>query len=313
MSELRSLSAQWVMTSIALLGVVTAASSMASPPKEKGYSFVTIDPPSGQDGVDFVTQIAWINDKDVVTVQFQSPLDPNFLANMNTSMLKGKKWTLLDVPNAITIGGTNANEHNVVVLSYQDAGDPVWYAAYSGKHGLTSIPAISGYPGGFIVQGVNDDGKLAANVIDADGVFHGFVGDAGAYTVFDVPDSLLTQPMSINEDGVVVGFYVASDGTYHAFKWKDGEITDIDSQDATDAGIQTAALAINDAGDVAGSFFYPDGTITGYMEKCGSFSEFVVPDSTYTFAYSINKQGKVAGTYGDSLGVPHGFVATPSH
>src|SRR5262249_13199927 len=113
-----------VCLSIAVTVLALAASAIAGTPS---YSYLTIDPPFGQPGVDFEMQIAWINDGGVISVQFQSPQSPMGLDNMHTAMLRDGVWSLIDVPGASSTGGTNPNNRGQIVLTYK-FDDGVWHA-----------------------------------------------------------------------------------------------------------------------------------------------------------------------------------------
>jgi hypothetical protein len=91
---------------------------------------------------------------------------------------------------------------------------------------------------GISVQALNGLGQVAAQVIDADGRWHGFVGDGDDYTIFDHPDPELTYtlPYMANNRETSVGECGRSDGTFHAYKLEDGAFVYIDPPEAPLAG-----------------------------------------------------------------------------
>lgn len=273
------------------------------------YTFKTVDVPFGVPGEDFNMQIVWMNNSGVVSAQYQSPVGGEWFDNFHTAVLRKGEWTVVDVPDALGTGGTNPNNHGQVVLSYY-FGDGIWHAAYHSRRGLTPFPEIPGYPGGTIVQGVNDRGQIAASVIDVDGGNHAFFGDGEVYAILDYPDPevVFTQGNMINNCGVGVGTYVSADG-WHAFKWENGEISNIDPP--TSQGTEPSATAINNAGLIVGIWYNPDGVVTGYLQDGEEVKEFAVPDTAETWPYFINDRGQVSGIYVDADGVTHGFIATP--
>ena len=52
--------------------------------------------------------------------------------------------------------------------------------------------------------------------------------------------------------------------------------------------------------------------IHGYLlDKDGSFTTIDVPGTNVTIALGINPSGQIVGTFADSSGVVHGFLASP--
>ena len=83
------------------------------------------------------------------------------------------------------------------------------------------------FPGAADTQpyGIGEAGQLIGNIVDADGVSHGFVGN----TQIDVPGATRTYADHVNAAGVVVGSYVDADGMPHGFlRHPDGTFTTID-------------------------------------------------------------------------------------
>lgn len=292
--------------------VLTVSSAYADGPGGRGprYKFETVDVPYGELGVDVIMQILWINNDGVVTAQYQSPPSSEFLENMHTAALERRKWKNIDVDDAVSTGGTNANNRGQVALSY-DLGDGVFHVGIHGKRGLKAFPDIPGYSGGLTAQGINDRGQIAAVIGDGEGNWHGLFGDGEDYAIFDYPDpnTVYTQANMINNRGVGVGTYITSDDVWHAFKWECGEISNIDPD--PEFGNNASATAINNHGIIVGVFINPDGQTTGYLQDSDEFTEFGVPEATFTVPYMINDRGQIAGVYGDADGVTHGFVATP--
>lgn len=275
----------------------------------QSFSFQTIDPPFGQPGIDINTQLMWINNNGVITTQFQSPPAADQLANMHTALLKDGQWTVIDVPGAFSTGGTNPNQHDQVVLTYQ-LGDGVWHATTYDAGTLVPFPDIPGYPGGIIVQGLNDRGQIAAVVVDSAGIFHGFVGTGDDFVIFDYPDPATTGvlPFMVNDAEVVVGTYFLDDGSNHAFRLDDGAFVDIDPPGA----IFAQATGISNRGVIVGPYLNSAFEVPGFLLDHGQYTDFVVPDAAITFPSFINDRGQVSGIYLDGNFVAHGFVATPT-
>lgn len=307
---MRTRSYRTVLKSRILLAATAAA--LAAPAAPAGdYAFQTLDVPFGSPEVDLNMQFIWINDAGVVTAQYQLPTGGEWFENLHTAILQNGAWTVIDVPGAVGTGGTNPNNHGQVVLSYLLAGDDVWHAAVYGPGGLTPVPDIQDYPGGFSACGVNDFGQIAASVIDAHGVWHGFVGDAQDYDVFDYPGAVYMQPNMVNNAGVCVGYYLLADGSYHSFRYDNGVISNSDMPPAI--GTDPTAWSINNAGVILGNYINTDGRLTGYLQTGEEYAEFGVPGASYTLPNYINDRGQISGIYADADGVVHGFVANPPY
>lgn len=298
---------------ILLQAGLTAAPQQPPAHPAANLAFTTLDVPFGQPGVDLDMQIVWINDAGVITVQYQSPRSPNFLENMHTAVLDHGAWTVIDAPGAVSTGGTNANNRGQVVLTV-DFGNGIWRAGYHDRTGLSLMPLLPGYPGGTLVQGVNDHGAIAAVVVDAGGGFHAMVGKGANLTVFDFPGptTVATQANMINNHGFAVGTYFLGDGSNHAFLHHGNQTINIDPP----IGHNASATSITDSGIVLGLYTNPANMLTGYVQsgpQLQHFHEVHVPGAVYTVPYSINDRGEITGVYGDAAGVAHGFVARPTH
>ena len=289
-----------------------------------GYRFRTIDLPTDPFGTPTQTDLQsfWVNEDGVITAQYQHPrsgiccgLTPDFLNNMHMAVRLDGNWTNIDVPDADTTAGTNANSREEVALTYRSGGGP-WHSAIYDLRRRDLIPFtnLAGYPGGLEAVGFNDRGRIAAYAIDAAGHAHGFVGDLHHSEVFDYPDPNVTDTFAQmeNNSGVVVGGYVLSDGSVHAFKRSQGQFTNIDPP----GSILAIALAINSDGVIVGGSMGADGRIFGFRLDESGFAEFHVPNSTLTVPWLINDLGVVSGTYSSSddplfNGIFHGFAAKP--
>ena len=73
------------------------------------------------------------------------------------------------------------------------------------------------------------------------------------------------------------------------------------------------AEGINDRGTIVGLYMAGDGSLHGFIYQDGAYTPIDVPDSTLTYALSINPEGEIAGKYDDAGGVTHGYLATAKH
>jgi hypothetical protein len=127
-------------------------------------------------------------------------------------------------------------------------------------------PSFVGYT---IPTGVNNSGQI----VGIAGLFHGFLDNAGVFTLLDVPGAAYTRVNGINDYGTIVGSYaivINTNTQSHGFVYNGGIFTSFDFPGAT----STSALGINNHGDIVGSytdaagnyhgFFYPGGA-QGYI------------------------------------------------
>ncbi len=295
--------------------VTMLVSAILSPPAyAQGYTVATVDVPFGVPGVDLAMMFLTINNAGVITAQYQVPPcfcpagSPGFFEGWNAAILGRGEWTIINVPGSVKTGPTNPNQRGQVGLSYAFP-DGVWHVAIWHRGALTNFPDVPGYPGGMIVNGLNDREQITGGVIDGAGIVHGFLGDAGAFTVFSfpAPGVIATVPFSTNNAGLTVGFYLLSDLSFHGFMYDGVEFANIVVPGGTDA----MPSGINNGGQIVGSYVNSTGQFLGFLLDNGAFTDFQVPGASFTSPTSINDHGQISGTYGDSAGVAHGFVATP--
>lgn len=144
----------------------------------------------------------------------------------------------------------------------------------------------------------------------------GWTWDGRSYSFFTVPGASGTgfgsgtTPLGLNDRGQVTGYYTDDSGYWHGFLKDRSTITTIDvpGADLTEPG------AINDKGDIAGTWYVlgPVYQEEGFILHEGHFVTFEVPGLIGGLT-SINDRGELAGTYQDSEGIWHGFLATPEH
>ena len=163
------------------------------------------------------------------------------------------------------------------------------------------------YPGGTLnsVRQINNHGVMAGRYVDAEGVYHGFVLQSGAFTSINFPGSLGTAVWGINDNGDLVGRYLDAEGiTNHGFLLSNGVFTTIDPPGT----VQTYALGINSVGQIVG--FYDDaaGHEHGFLLSAGVYSTIDFPGSSLTDILKVNNVGNMVGTYDDASGNEHGFL-----
>ena len=181
---------------------------------------------------------------------------------------------------------------------------------------------------GTVARSINDMGEFTGNYVSYD-VAHGFIGHKnGIPTTFDPPGSDNTAPQSINARGEIAGYYADADNGLHGFvRHADRTFAKFDVPGAVpSSGKGTLPMSINSDGEIVGYYHTgANGGIHGFARhKNGSFTKFDPPGSITdsathldeegyilrpaTAALSINEDGEIAGYFGDTAGVVHGFV-----
>jgi uncharacterized membrane protein len=71
---------------------------------------------------------------------------------------------------------------------------------------------------GTLPNAINDCGAITGSYYDVNNVGHGFLRSPdGAFTTFDVPGSVYTNPIALNLEGAVVGYYLNQNDVIRAF------------------------------------------------------------------------------------------------
>jgi uncharacterized membrane protein len=156
--------------------------------------------------------------------------------------------------------------------------------------------------------GINDQGLIAGQYTDADGVTHGFALEDGKYTVIDVPGAPCTLSSGPDMEGrIALGYCDSSDNIHPAVYFK-GQFTYLPDAPGQSS---TSPSAINARGEIAGTTWNGDFTIVhSYLWDGKSYEIFDDPatDIPFTLALGMNNQGQVVGQYNTSNGVIHGFL-----
>ena len=136
------------------------------------------------------------------------------------------------------------NESGMVAgVSYSFSGISSVFEGVAGNFSTVAPPNASRVAGGWL----NASGTLAGSFEDTSGAWHGFVYQAGAYTVFDMPEAASTISVNaINDSGRVVGSFIASNGTQRGFLYNGSVVTAFGRFPGSD----TLTLAIGNGGAI---------------------------------------------------------------
>jgi len=132
-------------------------------------------------------------------------------------LLKGKKYTTLDVPGASATYATGINKSGKIVLFWTDSGGLVESALYNGKTYKTiDVPgAADSY-----ALDLNAVGDVCFQWLDSSNLSHGALLHSGKYYKFDYPKSTATYGGGINDKNDIVGGYQTSTGGANWFGFK---------------------------------------------------------------------------------------------
>lgn len=185
---------------------------------------------------------------------------------------------------------------------------------------------------------INPSGGVTGFYVDGNQVFHGFARSAtGTFSVpIDAPNASsgvgvgkglsFTGTIADSFDGLggVGGIYTDSSFVFHGFLLSASSVfTSVDVPGASTTGVFRGTLLTNmdGFGDITGAYSDLNGVEHGFAIAGGTTTINAPLDapeagSTGLFAgtvpFSINSTGELAGTYADSSGIFHGFMATAS-
>ncbi len=156
-----------------------------------------------------------------------------------------------------------------------------------------------------IANSVNDSGQVAG-IYYAEGFPdgpYGFIWSNSAPAVtFAPPNTEFLENARINSSGEVAGYFETTVKDHDYYRDAKGNFV-IFSASAEGAGFVTA---INDSSTIVGYVGDQTGW-QGFIREGNSITTVSISGAPYTFIYSVNDVGTVAGTYTDASGVDHGF------
>lgn len=175
------------------------------------------------------------------------------------------------------------------------------------------VPAATGrwqtfqYPGALWVSanGINNDGTIVGQYLDATSTSHGFIYSAGILHALDVPGATSTTPRGINSAGTIVGYYSLSNANpYQGFIYMRGTFITLNVPGAR----WTYPMGISDDGVVVGGYLDAQGREHGFRSFIG-FTTIDAPNSIATVATGINASGVISGYFADATVAKfHGFT-----
>ena len=288
---------------LVLVASVFLASCAQSSATGETLSFTSFDPPGSAETISF-----HINDLgEVVGIYYDS------LNAGHGFLLQGGSFSIVDF--AGEVGGVQPegiNNSIEITGAYGDSNQVVHGFLLQPDGSLMNIdpPASAGYTE---AAEINNSGTIVGRYYGNSGGFQGFVFSNGSYTTINVPGATNTSLFGINNRGDIVGDYIDASGVTHGLLLSNGNMTTIDFPGSTNTNSQS----INDRGEIVGSTVI-GGVRHGYLFRNGNFSRIDFPGASLavsgaplsgTDVHGINASSEIAGTYTDTSGVIHGFLA----
>ena len=167
-------------------------------------------------------------------------------------------------------------------------------------------------------MGLNAEGAVIGNYVDANSVQHGFVRSCnGKITEFDPAGSTFTETNAIDLLGNIVGFYFDANFVgYGYLRDPLGNVTVIDAPgaDHTPGNFNgTFCVGVIPTGEIEGVYVDSNFVLHGFTRSPqGKYTTYNVPAAGTgpgqgTLPESNDDFGDIAGNYFDANGVSHGF------
>lgn len=253
------------------------------------YTFTTIDAPGSNGSIaGYETSPNGINDLGEIVGSYHSSNDNSFHGFLYNNGL----FSNIDAPGGGSTFLSSINDTGEIVGQSQAFGQ---FLYANGNFTRLNLPASSL---GFHLA-INDSGEIAGTFLNSIGDQTGFLYDQGTISTVIPPGSTETFVFGINNHGQIAGGFLDSLGSF-LFVDTNGVFSTIRAPGLISIG------GINDAGDIvvccSPSFLYTN----------GAFTTINVPDARGTDLLAINDLGQIVGTFADSNGISHGFLATPT-
>jgi probable HAF family extracellular repeat protein len=148
--------------------------------------------------------------------------------------------------------------------------------------------------------GINNAGQIVGYNVNPP---TGYLLSGGAYSTIAFPGASWTVASGISAD--IVGWYGDGGGHQHGYLLKAGNYSTIDVPGST----MTEAWGIN-GGLIVGIYANAQGA-HGFLLQGDTYRTIDVPGASSTFAFGVNALGQIVGSFTDTNGHSHGFVASP--
>ncbi len=266
---------------------------------EVNYTYESIDVP----GVDFLALTASSDFGDYAG--FTKSADGR--KEIAFTLINGV-FTTYDFPGSQKTHFFALGNNGVAAGHYKDS-DGLYHGVVLDENGELKQYDFPGAVQTFIFGISDETGALSGNIVDADGVTHGFSGDMS----ITFPGAVKTYADFVNSVGVVVGSYITAEGTVHGFmRAPDGSFTTIDVPELPNLDF-LFVNAINNKGVVIFRAKAVGDIQRSYILLPGGIPyELRFPGSVSTVVRNINQDGSIIGYYDSADGRRHGFFGRPT-
>ncbi len=217
-------------------------------------------------------------------------------------------FTTYDFPGSQKTHFFALGNNGVAAGHYKDS-DGLYHGVVLDENGELKQYDFPGAVQTFIFGISDETGALSGNIVDTDGVTHGFSGDMS----ITFPGAVKTYADFVNSAGVVVGSYITAEDTVHGFmRDPDGSFTTIDVPKMPNLEF-LFVNAINNEGVVIFRAKAVDDIQRSYILLPGGIPhELQFPGSVSTVVRNINQDGSIIGYYDSADGRRHGFFGRPA-
>ena len=234
----------------------------------------------------------------------------------------GYKIETIDAPGATSTSIVGINNNNEVLGTFSDA-DGSHIFTYDGtsftqiEGNLNALAQAQGITSSLTARGINDAGEIVGGIAGTSNL-SGFTGAKGF--VYDGSNLLAVQYgvrdsslADLNNNGLAVGSYVSpgsmGQNTSVGFTYNNGQVGSLVHPNHTNLR-GTWITDANDAGVLVGGY-YPSffSQARGFVYDGTSWSDVIVPGTTWGYTAGINNSGVIIGTQIHQNGADrYGFV-----
>lgn len=301
------------MTRIFVFSLVSLLVGAASRTADAGYSFVTIDDPTG--GVTSTTINGINNNGDVVGFGTIGATDTNFVRTANgTFTVLGAVNSFSGMANGINSSGDVVGVANSPFSTPFGVGVPSAFQSSMPTSFLSILASPGSGATSSVAFGVNDGGSIVGQYTTATST-PGFVDvNNGTFTTLNV-GTTSTSAQGINNNGIVTGFYNVGTGSSDGFLYNTTTMALTTGLAPSIPNVAfTQFLGINDNNIAVGYYqSSTDGSQHGFLYNANTQQYTFLDDplaSSITQITGINDAGEITGFYNDANGNRHGFIAT---
>lgn len=251
---------------------------------------------------------------------FAAPGNPSEGAQQTALRAGGKptpipfSFQTVDNPNSYVNRVTSINQRGKIVGTYGAGSQSSKIGSYASQPPYTKFRGEN-YPGaqGTVATSLSSTHIIGGYVIDPDGEsgIWAFLQVRGLPTLMLDPNEgggsyAVTEILGLNDSGAAVGFYTNPKGADVPFELNiaQGAFADLAPPGAKSA----QATGINNKGNVSGFETLKSGVVGFYMHA-GTYYQVAEKNANATYAYSLNWQDQVVGSY-QTTGKTHGFILT---